>query len=438
VQRAQPVTAPWSVARTRPTPYTRLARVCFVALALRCLCVLCVNPEPAWDGIIYERAAEQLAHGEGYTQRILDEAAPARPTAFFPPGFPAVLSVLHRAAGGRLLDPWFQVAMSLLLLPAAWLFGRRLGGLRAGLWAAWLCALWPGGVLLTASWFTEPLFAVLLCAAILPILYARRRARTRALVGAALLLGLAAYVRPTALAIVPFVGAAVGYLAQSTRRFQRVCSALTWAVLATSLACLPLAPWIARNQVELRAPVLVSTNAGFNLLLGTVGEGSYGPLPEAIDCPGGVPEVARDRCRFSHGLARIRRDPALWLARDVLKALHTFGHESAPAQLLAAKSSAQTERWSLLALAITRVFWLPFIALAAMGGMSAWRHSGQRGALLLLLTPVVGTLLLHCVFIGGDRYHIPLVPLFAGLAGYSVTLLWPRPTSRQPAGPVPS
>jgi 4-amino-4-deoxy-L-arabinose transferase-like glycosyltransferase len=420
------------------TPYTLLARACFVALALRCACVLYVDPEPAWDGIIYERAAEQLAHGQGYTQRILDEAAPARPTAFFPPGFPAVLSVLHRAGHGRLLDAWFQVAMSLLLVPAAWLFGRRLGGVRAGLCAAWLCALWPGGILLTASWFTEPLFAVLLCAASLMILYARRRARTRALVGAALLLGLAAYVRPTALAIVPFAGAAVGYLAGATSRVQRLAAALRWALLATCLACVPLAPWIVRNQIELRAPVLVSTNAGFNLLLGTVGEGSYGPLPEAIDCPGGVPEVARDRCRFAHGLARIRRDPMLWLARDLLKALHTFGHESAPAQLLAAQSSAQAGRWSLPALALTRVFWLPFIALAAMGGVFAWRDPRRRGALLLLLAPVVGTLLLHCVFIGGDRYHVPLVPLFAGLAGYSITLLWPRPAQRRPGDPVPS
>lgn len=427
MQRAQRVTDLWSVALTRPTRHTLLARVCFVAFAARCLCVLLINPEPAWDGIIYERAAEQLAHGEGYTQRILDASAPARATAFFPPGFPAVLSVLHRVAHGRQLDPWFQIAMSLLLVPAAWLFGRRLGGVRAGRIAAWLTALWPGGVLLSASWFTEPLFAVLLSAALLIILYARRRDRKRALLGAALLLGLAAYVRPTALAIVPFTGAAVGYLSQRAGgRLERWRAASIWAGLAIGMACLPLSPWIVRNQIELHAPVLVSTNAGFNLLLGTVGEGSYGPLPESVDCPGGVPEVERDRCRLSHAFARIRQDPTIWLARDVLKALHTFGHESAPAQLLASATDLRAERWSLLALALTRAFWLPFIALALLGGFYAWGQPGRRDALRLLLTPVAGTLLLHSVFIGGDRYHVPLVPIFAALAGYCATRLWKR------------
>jgi len=426
VQPAQPATALWNAADRRRTPYALLTRTCLVALALRCVCVVWVDAVPAWDGIIYERAAEQLAHGQGYTQRILDEAAPARATAFFPPGLPAVLSVLHRIAHGRALDPWFQVLMSLAMVPAAWLFGRRLGGLRAGSAAAWICALWPGGVLLSASWFTEPLFAVLLSSALLLVLYARRRQRTGVLLGAALLMGIAAYVRPTALAVVPLTGAVVGYLATRSSTAARVRSAACWACLATSVACLPLLPWMVRNDIALGAPVLVSTNAGFNLLLGTTGEGSYGHLEESIDCPGGVPEVVRDRCRREHAIARIVQDPTAWLARGVLKAVHTFGHESAPAQLLTITRDARTERLSLLALALTRAFWVPFFLLFCSGAIRAWREPRLRATLLILLTPIAGTLLLHCVFIGGDRYHLPLVPLLAGLAGLAVTRLWPR------------
>src|SRR4051812_27855866 len=125
------------------THVSELLRITLVALLIRSLFVLWLGAQPSWDGVIYERAAEQLAQGEGYTQRVLDLSAPAKPSAFFPPGYAAVLSVLHRVAGGRALDPWFQVLCGTLLVPAAWYFGRRLAGARAGRIAAWLVALWP-------------------------------------------------------------------------------------------------------------------------------------------------------------------------------------------------------------------------------------------------------------------------------------------------------
>ncbi|HEX4355806.1 MAG TPA: hypothetical protein VHZ95_22920, partial [Polyangiales bacterium] len=305
------VSASFRATGVRSRSYAQLGRACLVGALLRLACVLSLHPEPAWDGKIYERAAEQLAHGEGYTQRILDPFAPARATAFFPPGFPAVLSILHRAAGGRALDRFFQIAISVALIPCAWLFGRRLGGVRAGTWAAWLIALWPGGILLSASWLTEPLFSWQLSAALLPTLYARRRKRGRALAITALLLGIAAYVRPTALAIAPFVGAAVG----GSRPTHKLTAAISGSVVALVVACLPLVPWAVRNQHAVYAPVLVSTNAGYNLLLGTIGDGSYERLEPAFDCPAGASEIALDRCRRERALSRIARAPIAWFGR---------------------------------------------------------------------------------------------------------------------------
>jgi hypothetical protein len=422
--RALPV--PLTGNQTKPNAHLRQwLGIWLFALGLRAACVAALDVSPAWDGVIYERAAEQLAHGQGYTQRILDEGAPAKPTAFFPPGYAAVLSVLHRVAHGPALDPWLQVFVSSCFVPAAWLLGRRLGGVRAGRYAAWLMAVWPGGILLSASRFTEPLFSILLAAACLWVLYARGHKRFRALLGAAVLLGFAAYLRPTALAVVPFLGAAAGFLVAAPSALGRARRGLAWASLATALACAPLVPWMVRNQLALGSPVLVSTNGGYNLLLGTLGEGNYGSLDPAMDCPVGMKEVAVDRCRSERALQRIRRDPLAWLARGVLKVVHTVGHDSAPAQFLTAVSAPPPERVVLIALALCRGFWLPFFGLACVGALFVSRERSLHARGLLLAAPILGVLLLHFVYIGGDRYHAPLVPIFAALAGLALVRVFP-------------
>ncbi|HEY2735829.1 MAG TPA: hypothetical protein VGI70_17650, partial [Polyangiales bacterium] len=75
------VSAPIHAVEGRARSYAQLARACLLGSLLRVVCVGYLHAEPAWDGKIYERAAEQLAHGDGYTQRILDPSAPARATA---------------------------------------------------------------------------------------------------------------------------------------------------------------------------------------------------------------------------------------------------------------------------------------------------------------------------------------------------------------------
>jgi 4-amino-4-deoxy-L-arabinose transferase-like glycosyltransferase len=417
-------------ARVR-SPRRDLLYIWLLALLLRLACVAWLSPGPSWDGVIYERAAEQLARGEGYTRRILGETAEAKPTAFFPPGFPALLSLLHRQAGGPELDSWLQVLASSSLVPLAWLLGRRLGGYRAGRHAAWLVALWPGGILLAASWFSEPVFSALMGFALIPWLYARARTRFRAMLWTAGLLGLAAYVRSTALAVAVCVGAATGLLAWSSpaARFGRT---VLGAGLALAISCVPLAPWVVRNQLALGAPVLVSTNGGFNLLLGTVGEGSYMSLDPAMDCPRGLTEIAADACRNERALQRIAADPWAWAARGVLKVLHTVGHDSAPVQSLFGSASKEgpRARTALSALALCRGFWLPFMALAWVGALHLVRERGLRTRGVLLAAPLVGVLALHFVYIGGDRYHAPLVPMFAALAGLALVRIFPpRPYS---------
>jgi len=374
-----------------------------VGLGLRVLVGQLLPVAPSWDGVIYERAARQLAGGLGYTQAMYHPQFEWAhlPTAFYPPGWPAALSLLKHVEGSLRLDLLLQALIGALVIPVAARFGGAHAGHGAARRAAWLVALWPGGWLASASWMGEPLFTLAVALALLPLV-GRPSARRSGL--SALLLGAAAYVRPTALVIAPF--ALVARATASRRPRSRVALALVLAALALA----PVAPWMARNAERLSAPVL-SSNAGANLYVGTLGA-RYREIPAAIDCPHGPRELVRDRCRRDRALRRIADEPLRWLALGLAKVVHTFGYEMGPALQAGAglgwsPPQARVEVQALIA--ICSLYWLGLLGFAA-------RSRGRRSVRRVVWASALAIAALHFVFLGGDRYHLPLVPLVAALA----------------------
>lgn len=396
-----------------------------LALGLRLLLLMATEVEPSWDGVIYERAAGQLAQGEGYTLRILAEANDPLPTAYYPVGFPALLAFVRLAGGELLADRLLQVFACTLFVPLAYLFARRASTRSAGVTAAWLAAAWPGGIFLSATWLAEPLFAVGIALALLPLAYARRRERPRALAIAALGLGLTAYIRASALAIAGSVALA---LALTWLRGwpwpKRLVAALATAAAVLAIASLPLTPWLIRNQQQLGAPVLVSTNGGVNLLIGALGDGSFAPLDADEPCRRpSLSEVARSRCYQRQALAVIAADPLAWLGRAGLKLAHTFGHDSASAQCFVAglRASEQARaRWRVWSLALCRLGWLVLLCGTLVGAFLVFTR-GPPTMRALLLAPIAGLAGLHMVYLSGDRYHAAVAPMMLALAGVAVT-----------------
>lgn len=195
--------------------------------------------------------------------------------------------------------------------------------------------------------------------------------------------------------------------------------------VAGLVAGVMLAPWAIRKQHALGAPIATSTNGGFNLLMGSYREGRYAPMEEGIDCPEGLGEFEADRCRLARASARIAARPGDAIARSLLRLEHTFGHESAAAEVWATSIEAREPTQAsarLWALGIARPTWhllvLGGIAGAVVLALRRRRSAGPCGvALVALVAPIAGTALLHAVVIGGDRYHAQCVPMIAALAG---------------------
>jgi 4-amino-4-deoxy-L-arabinose transferase-like glycosyltransferase len=396
------------------------------ALTVRLALLVVLPIAPAWDGIVYAHAADRMAEGEGFTRHAIDPLEPTTPTAFYPVGFPALLVPLRWIGGGRTLDPFLQSLLGAAIVPVVGLLGRRTGGARVGRLAAWITALWPGGVLLSLSWLSEPAFCLLAALASLVVASSRRRARGRAILIASVLLSVAAYLRPVALPMLALLVFGVALAsARSVRTRARVFTHL--ALRAAIVASCVLAPWAIRSSHALGGAVLLSTNGGSNFLIGTIGEGVYDPIPSALECHA-TDELEADHCRAARALERIRTAPLDALARALLKLAHTFGHDSAPAQAwasaLRAPDPAVRESAALLALGLSRVAWLALLALSLAGAALSLRRE-RTIVHTALFAPPLAIALTHTLMLGGDRYHAPAAASMAVLAAVAWTL-WRR------------
>lgn len=395
-----------------------------LALVVRLVLWVSLPPSPAWDGVPFERAAEDIAAGRGFTRAMFSRDQPPIATAFYPVGLPAALAVIRTTGAGRQGDLLFQCVVGVLTVPVGYALGRRLGGRRTGALTAWLAALWPGGVLLSLSWMTEPLFSLLVATSSAIIAWSSFRTRTRSLALAVGVLSLATYVRPSGLVVAAALVLATLWIdRRQPAPFRR---AGIHVALSLVVASSILAPWALRNAAAIGTPIPVSTNGGFNLLLGTTGDGRFGEMPADIDCPAALGEVAKDRCRADRALARISDRPLHALARGALKLVHTFGHESSPSEIWASSLELDDEDRAsarLFALAVSQPFWLSLLVASGAGGVLVWRRRPMGAPGAAILAPLAGTALVHAVYLGGDRYHAPTVLLLCALAAFAIVEL---------------
>jgi 4-amino-4-deoxy-L-arabinose transferase-like glycosyltransferase len=404
----------WLVAEAR----AHTIAVFLFALALRAIVACWLAPEPAWDGVLYERGGQAIGRGMGYvTYMFVQRSSDTVPTAFYPVGYPAFLGLVYRLFGeSRTALHGSGVLVSALSVALAHRVAHRvrpgIPALLAGLFAAAL----PGSVLFSSSAMTEPLFGALLAVALWALARDPRGAPTAWLVVAGLSLSLATYVRPQALLVAPVLAA----LARP--KDSSLASRARAAVIVTLFTALPVLPWTARNCRSIDGCAFVSTNGGSNLAIGAVprANGRYLALTADDGCRGVVGETARDRCWRAVARESIRRDPVRWLALGAVKLDHTLSYEAFPVGYLREARAlpfddAREQRWRR---AITRP-WRAFLLLALLALVPFAGRSKLPPAAIAATAATLIVLATHVVFFGGDRYHLALVPWLVPLVALS-------------------
>ncbi len=389
-----------------------------LTFAIRAVMLGLWHPTLMWDGAIYGALAQNLATGLGYTHWEVS----TRPTAFYPVGYPALVSVAIRVGfsptvAAPLVNLFAAVITAMLVALAA----KKLAGNRAALLAGAVYAILPGTLLWSLTPMTETLTGTLMTALLCVSLTPRPDGSgylQHGVYGA--ITALATLVRPQSILLAPL--AAISAPTSHFRwRFAR------WiAIMASvSAALLCLVPWTTRNCWALDHCALVSTNGGSNLYIGTLDHptGGFVALETLSDCGAVAGEVARDRCYSRTALQRMSSSPVRWAAKIPKKIFRTFAIQWAPASYWrTAMHGSPTFGWQVLG-AVCTLSWWGLIVAAVFGARLLRRGPSKISstiALRFVALSVAIVAVTHGVFISDDRYQLPVVPLLCVLlAGFA-------------------
>jgi 4-amino-4-deoxy-L-arabinose transferase-like glycosyltransferase len=471
-----------------------------VATALRLYVAGALAGEPVWDGHYYDFGARHIASGFGYADEVMREGQPTwHPWCHYPVGYSGFLAAFYMLFGASHAVAHFANALvGGLLAVVTWLLAREALSPRRAMVAGALVAFHPGLVLYGALLMTEPLSALLVLAGYYAAIRVARSGGSeagtarRAMMGiaaGAFVLGIAALVRPQALLCVPFLvlvlraGAEAGAGAGARWRARGV-----GLVVACGMALVPVLPWTARNCRVMDGCALVSTNAGWNLAIGSFprATGRFETLRSDDGCREVTGQVQQDRCWLDYGVANIERAPGRWLGLIPAKLAFTFDHESFAVEYLhearpaawpddrralvrgiltsvhrilvaasvlgflslalplplarrgdaRARHGRMVQSALLAALAVaayaafaagTPTFWPIVLAACVLPWLPLPGRPSMPPALLMAVSLLATTVLTHAIFFGEDRYHMVATPVLCLLAAAALRTPAPAP-----------
>lgn len=397
-----------------------------LATALRALWVVFVHAEP-FDGRdmddtqFYYGSALSLANGDGYTSPWT-----WMPTAQWPPGYSFLLSGLVRVFGEDMAVAWgANVVLGALTCVALYFLGRIIGGKKVGIAAGMLLAAFPGHIFFASLIMSETLFAFLVVVTLVLVVLAGRvsNAGPLRIILIGVLVGAAAMVRGQGLFLI-FVAGLFWWL--HTRDWAR---ALQWATVVGLTAIVVVIPWSVRNYFAMNNFVLISTNDGGNLYMGNWEFASGGfqmysgtwIIEQFDDLPYNEQEAKSSNAMLREGLRFMFTHPVKELQLSMSKVRYLYENDSEALAWIdapeAGKAMENRDSWE----SIANLFYFGVLALSAGGVVQWWRQ--RRGEILLPLLMVAVFTLGQLLFFGIPRFHFPMLPAFALLAAFSLTLV---------------
>jgi len=403
--------------------YRELILVVVVGLALRLAVMAFLYPEqldPARDhwkfGYETGRIARSIVAGKGFSSPLFADTGP---TAWMTPVYPCLVAGVFRIFGiytktSALILLSLNALMSALTAVPIFLFARRSFGVRVGRWSAWAWAIFPYGIYFPVERIWETWLATLLLC--LLFWMALELEEPRALwfwMLYGLLWGVEALTSPSALAVLPFLGAWTCY--RLGRRKQR------WFVPNAVAALLFLAivtPWFARNYRVFHHFIPFRDNMGLVLRLGTKGNSDYwgvyelGPWHNDAEWQ----EFQRDgelryfATKKQQAIAFIQENPGWWVWTSFRRALFLWtGYWSLERWYL--KEEPLDPPNILLCTSLT--------VLALLGLRKAFRRDSGLGvpyAAVLFSFPLI-----YYITSPEAYYRRPIDPMFLVLAVYAIS-----------------
>jgi 4-amino-4-deoxy-L-arabinose transferase-like glycosyltransferase len=356
------------------------------------------------DANSYDLIAQGIMLGFGFS------GLPPQLTAFWPPLYPAFLSLIYSVFGHQIeISRYIQAIIGSLIPVFLYLTAKNLADQRT----AWLTGLgiafYPFLIYFGAWLIAEALFLALLCATIWLASSLAPNWKPNKIAWIGFLLGLSAMAKPTTLFFIPFWLLWV-YLApenlKAARRFL-----LTLYLISPFL--LIVLPWTYRNYLLTGQFVLISTNGGYTFL-GANNPDAWGGHEEGFPPSiSGLNDAEMEDQYYSRAISWIKTHPSDFSKLVFQKYLRLFS----PLSIASQPSDLALPGRPFIYLAYS-IFLL--LALAGMLYLlPLWRSLG------FLYIPVIGVILSTALFYGDVRYTLPMAPSMVFFSAASLVRLWP-------------
>lgn len=389
-----------------------------IGIGIRFGWALAYQPAPVSDGAAYVHLANDLLAGR--------QMEIAGTYAYWPPGYPFFLYVWFSLFGNSY---WAQVASNVFLYVGAFvvlaLLASRWRGSAAARITALIVSIWPAYFSAVGLPDKELLLVLLLPLSLL--LYDR----TSGLGGntanvvlpllSGLVLGFAALTQPSLqlffLVLVVF---------EILRR-----SSLLWAASRLLLVllgmALAIAPWSVRNYEVFGAPVLLTSNGGYNFYRANnpLASGGWTERGEVDLSEYGELEVSAKG--YELGVQWIKENPADFAALSFRKQLRLLGDDSGGFYETLRRGLGMDGLQYLVYKGLSNLFWLALWALLLIGLFRRRREIFSSTSTIVLMYSFLYFWGIHSVFESAGKYHEPATGLLALL----VALVWATPEVRR-------
>lgn len=380
------------------------------------------------DQYSYYHYGYEIARGRGYIGYLTGTA-----TAYYPIGYPAILGmlyfvVLHTPVPDNLMlaTALFHAAIGSASVALVFVVGRAMAGVRVGLLAAALLAVFPNVIYQVSSVQLETtfiFFVLLSLAVIVTHDWSGGPPTTQRLVAFGAAMGAGVLVRPFLAVLLVGLAAALASLHIGWRQVAIGVAVPLGVMVAMST------PWTIRNAVHMHAFIPSSTNMGDTLCLDRNMDAKGGFRFAAHDgcVDPSLPEVERNTGNTKKAIQFVVHHPGREALQIVRRGRIMFAEDNDG--ILAVQTLGGgpilSKRAVDLAKPVADWYFYVIVTLALLGLPSLWerRNRPQRW---LVLSGLVGLLVIPLLLWGNPRFHLPLTPFLVLCAALAIDRLWNR------------
>ncbi|MCB8980360.1 MAG: glycosyltransferase family 39 protein [Ardenticatenaceae bacterium] len=400
-----------------------------IAFIIRLSIALYSPGNPHEDFASYYNLAVNLTEGSGFS-------GTSGPTAFRAPGYPLFLSLFFYIFGTSLfVARMANVLLSTIVVLGTYLVSREAFSENIALISATIVAFTPSLILYTPILASENLATPLLLISIWLIILGWERTKLSYFFLAGVSMSIATLTRPGFLMFPCVIAIYMAFRKLQLALIFRYLSAFAIGLLLT------LSPWVIRNYLVFGQFIPVATNGGFNLAIGfnQYSTGEYiGNVTETVlgkeydwaayrlkDSNLTEPDI--DQALKTAALEFIKENPVRAITLSLPKLLYFYGDDVSGVYHNIAFPSRPTPNWLWKTSRwIAQLYYLIVLVLAS-STLFLYKRINLYPHAVFILAVIAYWTFLHMVFFGGDRFHLPILPLlfsFSSIPIWELTTRW--------------